>query len=441
MEHRLLKLIRKRMADYLTRAFCLLALIFGQPASNVFANINFDEYRESREAALSQIKSGKTKLGLIGLVKLSEKGDGVSSHTLGLFYLKAHQVVRPDVDKAVRLFALGASQCYVPSLRVLESNFYGNKASKYYDLSKLAVANASCKKKQQLKAEAENKKAEEQRKAEAKRKEAEERRKAETKREEIEKKNQDNSPELDGLIDSEIIFAWSRVLPKFSKRAGMGSGFAVSDDGYFLTNHHVVVRDKCKKIAVNYNNLNGEGTTVAYSKELDLALVKVEAPTPYFGKFDITTLKAGERLVALGYPVEDFFGKKPTISEGTLTNTSDTETQLRDDGFLFVSVPITQGNSGGPIMSSNVGIRGIASYGFKSDTVEKVYEESSGVSVNLASINLNFMVSGIRAYKWLEKNAKFINLYNSNELTMRANTQEIAEAGLQILAKIECFEE
>ena len=437
----MLKLIRKRMADYLTKAFCVLALIFGQPASNVFANINFDEYRESREAALSQIKSGKTKLGLIGLVKLSEKGDGVSSHTLGLFYLKAHQVVRPNVDKAIRLFALGASQCYAPSLRVLESNFYGNKASKHYDLSKLAVADASCKKKQQLKAEAENKEAEEQRKAEAKRKEAEERRKAETKREEIEKKNQDNSPEVDGLIDSEIIFAWSRVLPKFSKHTGMGSGFAVSDDGYFLTNHHVVVRDKCKKIAVKYNNLNGEGTTVAYSKELDLALVKVEAPTPYFGKFDITALKAGERLVALGYPVEDFFGKEPTISEGTLTNTSDTETQLRDDGFLFVSVPITQGNSGGPIMSSNVGIRGIASYGFKSDTVEKVYEENSGVSVNLASINLNFMVSGIRAYKWLEKNAKFINLYNSNELKMRANTQEIAEAGLQILAKIECFEE
>ena len=151
MEHRLVKLIRKRMAHYLTKAFCLLALIFSQPASNVFANINFDEYRESREAALFQIRSGKTKLGLIGLVKLSEKGDGVSSHTLGLFYLKAHQVVRPDVDKAIRLFALGASQCYAPSLRVLESNFYGNKTSKHYDLSKLAVADVSCKKKQQLK--------------------------------------------------------------------------------------------------------------------------------------------------------------------------------------------------------------------------------------------------------------------------------------------------
>ena len=435
------RLVRTRIANCVMGVLYLLSLLFLHPMGTSYANINFDEFRESRETALSQIKSGKTKLGIIGLVKLSEKGDGVSSHTLALFYLKAHQVVRPDVDKAVRLFALGASQCFAPSLRVLKKNFYGNKSSKFFDLSKLAVVEASWKKTQELQAENENQKAEERRKAEVEKKEAEERRKAETKREDTEKKNRDNSPEVDGLIDSEIIFAWSRVLPKFSKPAGMGSGFAVSDNGYFLTNHHVVVRDECKKIAIKYNNLNGEGTTVAYSKELDLALIKVEAPTPYFGKFDITTLKAGERLVALGYPVEDFFGKEPTISEGTLTNTSDTETQLRDDGFLFVSVPITQGNSGGPVMSSNVGIRGIASYGFKSDTVEKVYEESSGVSVNLASINLNFMVSGIRAYKWLEKNAKFINLYNSNELTMRANTQEIAEAGLRILAKIECFEE
>ena len=146
-------------------------------------------------------------------------------------------------------------------------------------------------------------------------------------------------------------------------------------------------------------------------------------------------------MVALGYPVEEFFGKEPTISEGTLTNASDKETHLRNDGFLLVSVPITQGNSGGPIMSSNVGIRGIASYGFETDTVEKVYEEKSGVSLNLSSINLNFMVSGIRAYKWLKKNANFINLHNSDELKIRANTQEIAEAGLRILAKIECFKE
>ena len=141
------------MAHYLTKAFCLLALIFGQPASSVFANVNFDEYRESREAALALLKEGNTKLGRAKLVKLSDDGDGVSSHILGLFYLRAPHVVEPDVDKAVRLFGVGASQCYAPSLEVLKKNFWGKKSSEYFNLTKMASAEAACKKRQKLEAE------------------------------------------------------------------------------------------------------------------------------------------------------------------------------------------------------------------------------------------------------------------------------------------------
>ena len=63
--------------------------------------------------------------------------------------------------------------------------------------------------------------------------------------------------------------------------------------------------------------------------------------------------------MAVGYPVSFIFGDGPTVSEGTLTNTGDTETMLRRDGFLMTSVPMTNGNSGGPILSSLRGIRGL----------------------------------------------------------------------------------
>ena len=425
------------MAHYLTKVFCLLALIFSQPASNVFANINFDEYRESREAALSQIKSGKTKLGLIGLVKLSEKGDGVSSHTLGLFYLKAHQVVRPDVDKAIRLFALGASQCYAPSLRVLESNFYGNKVSKYFDLNKLAVVEASCKKKQELQAEKENKEAEERRKAEAKRKEAEEQRKAEAKRKEAEKEKT-TTPEEEEIIEAETVFAWSKILPSFGKPVSTGSGFAINSDGYFLTNHHVI--DDCSKLSVQYNGLNGVAKTIIFSDDLDLAIIKVDAPTPYFGKFDNTKLKGGESLVAVGYPVSFIFGDGPTVSEGTLTNTGDTETMLRKDGFLMTSVPMTNGNSGGPILSSLKGIRGVAAAVADIPELEAFLEKEYGNSPTLSNLSFGLMVSGQRAYRWIIDNASFVKVSESRNMK-KSDTQLIAETGLKILAKVNCFED
>ena len=180
-------------------------------------------------------------------------------------------------------------------------------------------------KKQQLKAEPENKNAEERRKAEfedqfasAKRKEAEERRKAEVERKQAEKSG--TAPEVDGLIDADIIFAWSKILPKFFKPVGGGSGFAISKDGYFLTNHHVAMGEGCNYLAVSYNKLQGVGKTVVYSEELDLALLKVDAPTPYFAGFDLSELKPGEKLVAIGYPLSSLLGNTPTVSEGVLMN-------------------------------------------------------------------------------------------------------------------------
>jgi hypothetical protein len=156
----------------------VLALAVLGIATDVKSSENFVNFKERREAGLHQIKIGNTKVGLIKLVKLSDEGDGVSSHTLGLFYLRAPHIVSPNIDKAVQLFGLGASQCYAPSLNLLKKNFWGKKTSNYYDLNKINLFESKCEK-----IRLEN--FEEQRKAEAKRKEAEQQRRAEAKRNEL----------------------------------------------------------------------------------------------------------------------------------------------------------------------------------------------------------------------------------------------------------------
>ena len=90
----------------------MLALAVLEIATDVKSSENFVNFKERREAGLHQIKIGNTKVGLIKLVKLSDEGDGVLSHTLGLFYLRAPHIVSPNIDKAVQLFGLGVSQCY-----------------------------------------------------------------------------------------------------------------------------------------------------------------------------------------------------------------------------------------------------------------------------------------------------------------------------------------
>ena len=65
----------------------------------------------------------------------------------------------------------------------------------------------------------------------------------------------------------------------------------------------------------------GQGTGLFADADLDLAAIMVDAPTPFYATFDSSSLRLGEPLVALGYPVGDLFGNDPTVSEGRLTNT------------------------------------------------------------------------------------------------------------------------
>ena len=419
----------------------LLALAFLGIATDVKSSENFIDFKERREAALHQIKIGNTKVGLINLVKLSDKGDGVSSHTLGLFYLKAHNIVRPNIDKAVQLFGLGASQCYEPSLNVLKKNFWGNKTSKYYDLKKINLLEVKCEKIRQENFEEQRRaEAEEQRRAEAeeqRRAEAEEQRRAEAKRKEFATQKPSTVDEKQA-IPTEVILAWSKVLPNFERKLGSGSGFAIDKNGHFLTNHHVI--EGCSKLSVQYNGLSGIAETIIFSEQLDLAIIKVRAPTPYFGKFDNSILKGGESLVAVGYPVSFIFGEEPTVSEGRLTNTSDSETMLRREGFLLTSVPMTQGNSGGPILSSSRGIRGIAASVADIPELEAFLKKEYGASPTLSNLSFGMMVSGKRAFNWILKNATFVSIAEiENEKTN--DTKFIAETGLKILAKVNCFED
>ena len=50
------------------------------------------------------------------------------------------------------------------------------------------------------------------------------------------------------------------------------------------------------------------------------------------------------------------------------------------------------------------------------------------------------MISGIRAYEWLEKSAKFLDLLPIKTSLKKANTQTVAKTGLRVLAKVECYE-
>jgi 2-alkenal reductase len=129
-----------------------------------------------------------------------------------------------------------------------------------------------------------------------------------------------------------------------------GSGFFISDQGYILTNNHVI--DGTKTISVILSDGTQENATVVGSDMYsDIAVLKVTGKVPAvatLGNSDI--LNPGETAIAIGSPLGDF---KNTVTVGVISATGrsiDTGNGYTMDNMIQTDAAINQGNSGGPLV-------------------------------------------------------------------------------------------
>ena len=130
----------------------------------------------------------------------------------------------------------------------------------------------------------------------------------------------------------------------------MGSGFVISDDGYILTNHHVV--DKAEEIQVQFADRSEYTATIIGSdRRSDLALLKIDAknlPSLKFAESDST--KVGAWVLAIGSP----FGLDYSVTAGIVSaigRSLPTEQGENYVPFIQTDVAINRGNSGGPLFN------------------------------------------------------------------------------------------
>ena len=145
------------------------------------------------------------------------------------------------------------------------------------------------------------------------------------------------------------------------KEKGIGSGFIISDDGYILTNNHVVL--DADEIIVKLSDHRAlKAVLVGADKRSDLALLKVTAenkfPTVKLGESHL--VEPGEWVAAIGSP----FNFERSITKGIV---SAKNRNLPDEmyvPFLQLDVSINQGNSGGPLLNLAGEVIGITSHIF-----------------------------------------------------------------------------
>ena len=149
-------------------------------------------------------------------------------------------------------------------------------------------------------------------------------------------------------------------------RRASGSGFLIRQDGYLVTNAHVV--GDAERIQVKLSDgRRFEGRLVGLDERVDLALVKIEATgLPVADLGDSNRLRVGEFVLALGHP----FGLEQTVSFGIVSRKgAPLEVAAAAFEFIQTDAAINPGNSGGPLVSMAGEVIGVNSMAARNGSI------------------------------------------------------------------------
>src|SRR3989344_1152152 len=183
------------------------------------------------------------------------------------------------------------------------------------------------------------------------------------------------SQDFTGIIE-DVTKAVVSVITDVSQ----GSGVIIKGNGYIITNVHVL--EGARRIRVFTSDKEIYPTElIGYSKEADIALLKIDANDLDYLKFgDSDDVKPGQRVIAVGNPA----GLDFSVTEG-IVSAVHRKVKNEDTEYIQTDVPINPGNSGGPLINikkeiigiNNFKIGGFESLGFaiESNLVKDVTDE------------------------------------------------------------------
>lgn len=140
---------------------------------------------------------------------------------------------------------------------------------------------------------------------------------------------------------------------------GFGSGVIISEDGYIITNNHVIERAEKIKVILN-DKSEYEAKLIGTDPSTDIALLKVEASKmPYLVYGDSDQLKLGEWVLAVGNP----FNLNSTVTAGIISararNLGINSDAYSIESFIQTDAAVNPGNSGGALVNQQGKLIGI----------------------------------------------------------------------------------
>ena len=257
------------------------------------------------------------------------------------------------------------------------------------------------------------------------------------------------SNEIYGYYDP---FYGKRFFNQPKENIASGSGVIISEDGYIITNRHVI--NDAKEIEVVLNDKRTYSAKIlGEDPNSDLALLKIEENKLPFLKFDNSNnLRVGEWVLAVGNP----YNLNSTVTAGIISAKSRKINILNDGGiesFIQTDAAINSGNSGGALINTNGNLIGIntaiqsktgsfSGYGFAipSNMAEKIindlktYGEVRRAYIGIHIIDINTQVQkelklsgleGVLVSKVLENSAAEIAGIKNLDVILEINGMKV----------------
>lgn len=177
--------------------------------------------------------------------------------------------------------------------------------------------------------------------------------------------------DIDAVYDK-VIPSTVLVITQSGETQGTGTGIFATEDGYIITNSHVILNSKSVSVQVKtYDGELHDAVVVGFDKTTDLAVLKIDGTgyTPAeFG--DSEDLRMGQWVVAIGNPGgEQFSG---SITRGVISGLNRSVGSYSSNGMTYIQTDaaINPGNSGGPLVNLHGQVIGISSAKIVSEQYE-----------------------------------------------------------------------
>lgn len=156
---------------------------------------------------------------------------------------------------------------------------------------------------------------------------------------------------------SEVIEKAIKSVVTISTERSIGSGFIIHEEGYIVTNYHVISGQENKTVILNHARERFTASIIGKDELRDIALLKIEGNyTPLF-LAEKEEIQVGRKVIAIGNPL----GLSFTVTEGIISALDRTGPSGLDE-YVQTDVSLNPGNSGGPLIDIRGHVVGINNF-------------------------------------------------------------------------------